>query len=141
MDRIDGWGLENVDVNCVLCHEGRETISHLYFNCVYSREAMSAIAQWLYIDHFPMGHSRWRAWLGFNNSRYNSRRAITLMAVAACVYEIWHERNARKHNGRVSTPLQVVECIKRVVQYRISFANRRRLSHRDTTYLVQLLIT
>lgn len=65
LDRIHNWGVVVEDLRCALCESDYETIPHLFFGCTCSKGVMVKVAQWLGIEHFPIDHNRWHAWLGF----------------------------------------------------------------------------
>lgn len=69
LDRLSSWGIPNVDMSCILCEFGNESINHLFFSCDFSRQIVVEIAHWLQWDSCPIAHNRWRAWLGYARHR------------------------------------------------------------------------
>lgn len=141
LDRVQSWGVNDVNDTCILCGSGRESIPHLFFSSYFSSTVMRDVASGLQCDSFPIGHNKWRAWLGFSGHCNNFKLSIWQVASAAGVYHIWTELNDRRHGCREKQVSRVVMQIKVDIMLRIPLCRMRRMVRDATDYIVQFLIS
>nr|XP_016511047.1 PREDICTED: uncharacterized protein LOC107828276 [Nicotiana tabacum] len=96
VDRLAKWGIQ-VSRNCVLCmSDTEETHSHLFFECEYSRQLWSSFLRW------TRECSQVRSWeeeverLTTKRCNNKAHAEVLRWLLAATVYHIWSERNARR---------------------------------------------
>ncbi|KAK9670027.1 hypothetical protein RND81_13G171700 [Saponaria officinalis] len=101
IDKINLRGLVLIN-RCSLCKEARETHSHLFFKCSFSKNVWSQMLEWMKI----MGcNQHWKThWF---------RGALNVT-----VYYIWLERNTRIFEGKERDWRHIVGSIKYVVSIR-----------------------
>ena len=91
-DRLRAAGICNDD-QCMLCVNGTNACTHLFFRCAFSRSVCSGIMDWLNIRESPdeYVYVTWRKW----GRKYKSRRMqqVCYCALAATVYYGWRARN------------------------------------------------
>ncbi|XP_019235475.1 PREDICTED: uncharacterized protein LOC109215818 [Nicotiana attenuata] len=95
-DRMAKWGIQ-VPMNCVLCNaDTEETHTHLFFECDYSRKMWSSFLRWIG-DNRQVG--TWEEEIErLTTKQCNSRAHAEVLGwlLAATVYHVWNERNARR---------------------------------------------
>ncbi|XP_019232377.1 PREDICTED: uncharacterized protein LOC109213078 [Nicotiana attenuata] len=95
-DRLAKWGIQ-VLRNCVLCvSDAEETHSHLFFECEYSRQLWSSFLRRIG-ENSQVGS--WEEEVERITTKKCSSKAhaeVLGWLLAASVYHIWNERNARR---------------------------------------------
>lgn len=117
-DRLTKWGMQ-IDPLCILCSQKAETVSHLFFDCVYSRQIWESILNKFQILRSGCG---WENELNYAISlcKGNSFRALVFkLSLAAGVYFIWLERNSRVFGGNPKNPDRILACIAENMRLRI----------------------
>lgn len=132
-DRLLSWGIAT-DPACLLCNSTVESRNHLFFECSFSTVIWRRIAykcrllptnSWNFtIDHLQ----------SFSQSR-NAKR-LSLLAVQACIYWIWHERNPRLHNQTFRSADNILLVIDRQVRNRVQ--SLRSTNPRAASSMLQL---
>ncbi|XP_060217416.1 uncharacterized protein LOC132644817 [Lycium barbarum] len=105
-DRLAKWGITDETV-CPLCTVENESIEHLFFSCSFSTSVWSNILSWQGLNRPALG---WQEELktASDYAKGNSADAVIYkMSIAACVHQIWQERNLRifQHQSRPATPI------------------------------------
>lgn len=111
MDRISSWFGDNVDLACSLCLEKNESVSHLYFECAYSREVVTQVAAWLGLSSVPFTHSRWCVWMEHCSRSRSVQANCWVSGLTAVVYWLWGERNCRRHGRGARSSAELVRQI------------------------------
>ncbi|XP_074342078.1 uncharacterized protein LOC141679483 [Apium graveolens] len=108
LSRLHRFGIVDSQ-QCFLCIGGRETISHLFVHCTYSKWILSRILAMLGLS--IAGDT----WLSLLNSlidlQDSSRSVLALCMVQIFFYHIWRERNTRAHNKGVFGPAKLLHGI------------------------------
>lgn len=106
--RLARFGID-LDQQCFLCVGGRETDTHLYLFCPYSRYVLTSI-----LMRFNLGILG-NTWNDFQQHildiQDGAKRRVVLLLIQIFTYFIWRERNARKHNTGVLRPEKLLEGI------------------------------
>lgn len=92
------------DVQCHLCGIREETTEHLFFECTYSKLVMSLVIGKMGIKQVPYTLTAWIN--GFATAKHKNSILLRLRAAAlcTCIYQIWHARNIRIHEGKEISP-------------------------------------
>ncbi|XP_074271364.1 uncharacterized protein LOC141595297 [Silene latifolia] len=112
--------------DCVLCEAGIETHSHPFEDCLYSKQILGQIENWL---QFKL---------------YSDRRCSQLqqhvcrMAKLACWYSIWMERNKCRMDLQLTLPRNIVKDLKRLSHARISQMIQQPVTSQDQQWLSSL---
>ncbi|XP_019257654.1 PREDICTED: uncharacterized protein LOC109235862 [Nicotiana attenuata] len=93
-NKLSKWGMQ-VDQECVLCTKEHETVQHLFFKCSYAAKLWGNLLQWQGIRRAVYGWTEELAWAEKWVKRQNANTELFKMALEACVYHVWQERNAR----------------------------------------------
>ncbi|KAL6506024.1 hypothetical protein OROHE_022743 [Orobanche hederae] len=97
-DRLQVFGV-NIDETCVFCHQDRETIDHLLFNCSITKSVWSQLLCWLGI---PRQTGCWdqevRVLSRATKGKSAMARVLKVM-IAETVYAVWRERNRHIFQG------------------------------------------
>lgn len=89
---------------CALCEEAYEDIPHLFFGCAFKRSIWLAILTKVRLTgavEQDLAHELRRVNNDASTQLTRMEYAWTRLALAATMYEIWNERNARIFEGRV----------------------------------------
>lgn len=108
----------NAETECLLCRKHVENVEHLFFKCEWSNNCLTALKQWLNWSCTSCTlHELCRT---VQNQRGVLRRKVTVTAMAALIYSIWHTRNQILWEGKCVTEEQAFGHIKTIVKMRIS---------------------
>ncbi|XP_074347029.1 uncharacterized protein LOC141685850 [Apium graveolens] len=106
--RLNRFGIVDSQ-QCFLCISGRETDSHLFVHCTFSRWILARILGKLGIG--IIGNT-WLALLSHLADLHDKPRGLlALCLVQIYCYHIWRERNARAHNKGVFGPNKLIQGI------------------------------
>ncbi|XP_056841874.1 uncharacterized protein LOC130495007 [Raphanus sativus] len=115
-DRLIRWGM-NVTPLCLLCNTSHENRNHLFFDCVYSatiwRQTMDRCG-----FHTSTSWDCIVTQLQALQVNRDSKR-LTLIAMQACIYWIWSERNKRLHHQVFRPPEVLFSLIDKQVRNRL----------------------
>nr|XP_016489760.1 PREDICTED: uncharacterized protein LOC107809615 [Nicotiana tabacum] len=100
VDRLTAWGIQ-VDMGCVLCSSGKaETMTHLFFECQYSRNMWSTLLNWMGERHQIGAWEDEVLWLIKRTKNGRPHNSILAFLFAAVIYHTWIERNMRRFQGK-----------------------------------------
>ncbi|XP_074292053.1 uncharacterized protein LOC141618891 [Silene latifolia] len=98
--------------SCVLCEGGPESHDHLFQDCPYSVRVIACIEDWLQLKLLSPG------------LQYTlQQRRIGRVALLACWYHLWQERNRCRLELNLHTPECVGVAIKKLVTVRLRGCN------------------
>ncbi|XP_020266677.1 uncharacterized protein LOC109842187 [Asparagus officinalis] len=111
-DKLLKRGIININ-QCKLCSDAvLECRNHLFFDCSFSRDVWNGIMDWI---HFKWRSCDWCILLNWYNTRLKGnglKHKVKRMVLAATVYSVWRERNARIF-GQISKSVeQLIRDIK-----------------------------
>ncbi|XP_070005106.1 uncharacterized protein [Nicotiana sylvestris] len=93
VDRLTAWGIQ-VDIRCILCNSGKdETMSHLFFDCQFSRNMWNILLNWMGERHQIGTWDEEVLWLMKRTKNGRPRNSILAFLYAAVIYHTWIERN------------------------------------------------
>ncbi|XP_074300122.1 uncharacterized protein LOC141631336 [Silene latifolia] len=98
--------------SCVLCEGGPESHDHLFQDCPYSVRVIGFIEDWLQLKLLSPG-------LHYTMQQ----RRIGRVALLACWYHLWQEKNRCRLELNLHTPGCVGEAIKKLVTVRLRGCN------------------
>lgn len=116
-DRLRSWGLQSDSV-CLLCADDEESRSHIYFDCIYSWEIWTSLA-----NRFDlMARRNWNESLQQMQSLGGDRirKRLLLLSWQAVIYWIWSERNSRLHRNSSRSSALLITIIEWQVKDKIS---------------------
>ncbi|XP_074301050.1 uncharacterized protein LOC141632399 [Silene latifolia] len=96
---------------CALCLKACESQLHLFFQCEFSGQVLQAILTWQGITRAPLSLNHELRRLSKLTGR-GWRKKWARCALAAAVYSLWQERNARIFTDTHATLEQLVHKIK-----------------------------
>lgn len=117
-DRLWAWGMV-VSAGCVLCNQGMETHGHLFFDCSYAKSIWSDLLGRNLVLRWPNSWDYELVWVVKHCKVKGFRSAIYKLSLAAAIYHIWLERNARVFTQKCSSPDLVVKAIVAKIRDRI----------------------
>ncbi|XP_057248240.1 uncharacterized protein LOC130590220 [Beta vulgaris subsp. vulgaris] len=112
------------DQDCLLCIQGQDSCSHLFFYCQYSKKVCTQILEWLGLESHQQEnlYVRWKKW----GRKYNStvKKKFCYATLAATVYYIWYARNTAHWKQMVIHPDQIVRSVKKDVYSRVALLQK-----------------
>lgn len=115
-DRLLSWGLQ-VPPLCLLCNNANESRDHLYWDCGFSFDLWSIVA-----DRCRINPSRtWERSLNQMSTLTASiaGRSLTLLGWQATIYWIWNERYSRLHTNQFRSVDSIFSIIDHQVRNKI----------------------
>ncbi|WZZ77741.1 hypothetical protein YC2023_098313 [Brassica napus] len=115
-DRMRKWGINQ---GCVLCGERDETRDHLFFACPYSYTVWDRLASRLVGRRI---NPDWHDMLRYTQEGTANEMdmILTRLVFHAVVYNIWRERNTRRHQLGYQGTQQMIKTINRGIKNRIT---------------------
>ncbi|KAL0283745.1 UNVERIFIED_CONTAM: hypothetical protein Sradi_7219000 [Sesamum radiatum] len=108
LSTMDRPWMNHRDDGCVLCNfAARESHSHLFFSCLYSRRCLAILKEKVRFN-WPM--KDWNQGITWASRKWRGKHlwhAASKALLASIVYHIWTERNYRKFKD-TSTPAETV---------------------------------
>ncbi|XP_048493464.1 uncharacterized protein LOC125494011 [Beta vulgaris subsp. vulgaris] len=97
-DRLFSWGITDNDF-CPLCTAASESISHLFFDCPFSRDIWNACQQHLKVVVTLRNLSDEIHVVALKSKRRGAKAQLYCMMFAEAMYQIWLQRNAKVYGG------------------------------------------
>jgi hypothetical protein len=102
-------------IQCHLCGGGREYVDHLFFDCPFSHRIWFDLCSKCLISFSRCSWVNTISWLSDLNEDYSLNSMLMRLILAAVIYYIWRERNARFHSDALRTSSMIfrdiVSCI------------------------------
>lgn len=116
------WNV-NVDISCILCGEGLETISHLFFECSYSKQIWGSMARGVMREKYT---EKWAELLRLIvKLEKNKLQLFTIRYIfQLAVHSIWRERNRRRHGEKESPPNLLASMLDKTIRNKFSIIQR-----------------
>ena len=113
------WCVAGVCSNIALCGEIDETRDHLFFSCPFSYTVWDNIAGRLLSQRMSPDWSD--TLLAIQHARFSPLDWILVrMVFEMTIYNVWKERNGRRHQKLWSTAAQITPLIDKTVRNRIT---------------------
>lgn len=107
----------------MICGQAKETITHLFFQCLGSKNCLQAVKQWLQWKTDAMEIQCLFRWIQrAKTTKY--RKKIMALALTVLVYELWSRRNKVIWRNENQTENEIVQQVKRMVKLRVSVCNK-----------------
>ena len=127
-DRIIAWKHDPPDFKCSLCLSCMDSHSHLFFECVYSKEVWDGVLVATDWHDFP---TSWGDIVGPISSSAPPR-LIQRLALAGTVYMVWQERNRRIFTNDKRPPIVLIKEILSTIRMKVEWElKRKRISNED----------
>ncbi|XP_074292274.1 uncharacterized protein LOC141619155 [Silene latifolia] len=118
------------DNRCCICDQEPETLEHLFFDCLYSRQVLSLIEQWrglkIAVDFYASNG---------RNAGARLKMHTHYLLWSACFYHIWSQRNNSRVNLILTRPESLVMQIREDVMRRIRSKLGRPAVNEERTWL------
>ena len=108
------------DPKCLLCSNQPEDHAHLFFNCSFTKTIWRIVQL---KSGFSVPNCAWSELISWMSCKWKNNNLSTISwkhSLAATVYYIWNERNARLHNSGYSPIIKVSEKILGTVKMKLS---------------------
>ncbi|OIT31543.1 hypothetical protein A4A49_62296, partial [Nicotiana attenuata] len=86
--------------SCPMCNEENETMDHLFFSCVVSKEVREKGLKWQGISRAALDWQKEIEWAERNAKGRSADAQLYRVTLACVVYHIWRERNMRIFQGQ-----------------------------------------
>ena len=109
-------------IGCPVCHNGGETLEHLFFKCQLVVDVWRAVARWCDVS-FPSALSikEWLTWIDTQRWKKDSKKRMEIVIITTC-WMIWHFRNGVVFEG---DKLKKNSLFDSIVLYSFSWLNHR----------------
>ena len=101
-----------VEEYCVLCEGCRETVTHLFFGCGFSKLIWTRIKEWLNISRAMSTINSALKWIKKESRGSGCKAKAKRIALACTVYNIWNARNRKIFEGHAMEVEAIVFTIK-----------------------------
>ncbi|XP_022018820.1 uncharacterized protein LOC110918847 [Helianthus annuus] len=104
---------------CLMCYENNDSHNHLFFECNYSTQV------WIKVcgkGGMNTVSPEWEAIVSWLAARASSKSAINFISrliVAASIYFVWQERNARIFKNQTRPPDVLSDLIVQTIRYKL----------------------
>ncbi|XP_062081099.1 uncharacterized protein LOC133785900 [Humulus lupulus] len=122
-DLLHHCNIPVISQSCPICETELESHAHLFFDCLFSRKVLQAIANWLRSLMWPRSFQNWRCWLEESSKDDLSR--VVAASLAASVYFIWQNRNKCWLESCCFSVAHVDALIRNSVKARVNNLSRR----------------
>ncbi|PWA48893.1 hypothetical protein CTI12_AA486780 [Artemisia annua] len=102
-----------MNLTCALCGHGCDSVPHLSFQCKYSHKFWSSIKGMFYMDQTGDDMHQ-------NN---NIKSVMSKIGTAACVYNVWHERNMRLFQDKYIDEITLIKMVKEEIKWKLLSLN------------------
>ncbi|XP_074337140.1 uncharacterized protein LOC141674313 [Apium graveolens] len=115
--RLHRFGIASTQ-QCFLCIMGRETTTHLFLQCTYSR--------WILLELFghlgiSVDHASWTDFLeNIAELKDKAKGMIAACYAQVFCYHIWRERNARAHGKGMFGPMKLLHGMVQDIKARLT---------------------
>nr|GEW40904.1 RNA-directed DNA polymerase, eukaryota, reverse transcriptase zinc-binding domain protein [Tanacetum cinerariifolium] len=116
-DRIAVWKPNEV-MQCVFCKQCLDSIEHLFFTCIYSKNVWKELR--LLSVNMPFSRRNIMEELQRFPNNNNIWSIIRKLMFGAVAYYIWQERNNRVFRDEKIDEMTLVQIIKEIIQLRIT---------------------
>ncbi|XP_071733554.1 uncharacterized protein [Rutidosis leptorrhynchoides] len=124
-DRLEGW-LVNNNKLCAFCNQIKDSHTHLFIDCQYTKEVWNHFRNKAdlddVIDIVTNGGLDWKGLFNVFASKKCSKSIwsiIRRLVIAAIIYNIWQERNARIFKASERNVVTICKHIEDVVRLRL----------------------
>ena len=126
------------DNTCCLCGNAGETHAHLFFECEFSKQILSANLEWIGVPCRQITLQQWVAWARRRYKGTKVRRHVMYIVIAAVAYQIWMAHNEAYWQHKVRRINHVINNTKCIVKHRIHFCVSEKWSDRDCVWVDSL---
>ncbi|KAF4404598.1 hypothetical protein G4B88_005984 [Cannabis sativa] len=102
---------------CPVCEAEVEMHEHLFFNCIFTKQVIGAVMEWLGCFSWPRSNLELLNWCKNLNQQPQLRVLNTV--IAATMYSIWKNRNSCIFYLCCATPRRVSLDVRKTVQLRL----------------------
>uniref|UniRef100_A0A803Q8H2 Reverse transcriptase domain-containing protein n=1 Tax=Cannabis sativa TaxID=3483 RepID=A0A803Q8H2_CANSA len=105
------------NVHCPVCEAEVETHEHLFFNCIFTKQVIGAVMEWVGCFSWPRTHGELLNWCKNLNQQPQMRVLNTV--IAATLYSVWKNRNCCVFDLCCAAPRRVSLDVRKIVQLRL----------------------
>lgn len=111
----DNWFDEENDRRCIFCNSHIETISHLFFNCTFTKSVWRRVKLWLNVHRDMNTLLSAVKWIKKDFGGALIRSKAVILTFASTVYVIWKAKNcyifAGKHADSSTLVLSIMDLV------------------------------
>ncbi|XP_074278502.1 uncharacterized protein LOC141602090 [Silene latifolia] len=129
-DKLFSLGIAPDD-DCLLCGKGRESHTHLFQTCEYSRRLLDEVSKVLRIT-LPVSNPLRR----IADGQFSQvQKGVILSAISATFYHIWLQRNKARVDGVIQRPEILRDLIQKEIKTRIAVHLSQGIANSDNVWL------
>lgn len=94
---------------CIFCWNNRETVDHLFFDCVFTRSIWENVLRLIHPrKKWARNYMAKSSWILASYSDCPSSRSVAKLVFNASMYHIWFERNLRQFQNSSRTKERII---------------------------------
>ncbi|XP_062080257.1 uncharacterized protein LOC133785015 [Humulus lupulus] len=128
----------NIDQDCLLCGQEKESIDHLFFKCIYSQRCLEAIKNWLNWNAQSTNLTCLLHWVSHAKLKSRIYKSILFSFLATTVYHIWRVRNDALWNHKLWQIQHTVSRIQHDCKFRVFSVLPCKASRKDREFINRL---
>ncbi|XP_071697409.1 uncharacterized protein [Rutidosis leptorrhynchoides] len=117
-DKMKSW-MPQVPLLCPLCEKTNDSINHLFFQCEFSSCVWKDIKAKLIFRGLPYSLDSIVQRMAVYPFTKNIWNIVNRLVIAACVYFVWRERNARLFRHQKKEALKVGEDVQNYIRWKL----------------------
>ncbi|GJT83581.1 reverse transcriptase zinc-binding domain-containing protein [Tanacetum coccineum] len=124
-DIMAKWN-NNITLSCSLCDECNDSVTHLFFQCRYSKKVWNVIKAVINLDQI---NHEWKdiiEHLQSLNRENNIKSILKKIGVTVCVYMIWNVRNSRAFKNGSKDEETIIRIIKDEIRKKLASLSVKR---------------
>ncbi|XP_062101003.1 uncharacterized protein LOC133806927 [Humulus lupulus] len=125
----------NIDQNCLMCGQEKESIDHLFFKCIYSQRCLEAIKNWLNWNAQSTNLTCLLHWVSHAKLKSRIYKSMLFSFLAATVYHILRVRNDGLWNHKLWQIQHTVSRIQHDCKFRVFSVLPCKSSRKDREFI------
>ncbi|XP_062104541.1 uncharacterized protein LOC133815753 [Humulus lupulus] len=127
-----------MDTVCLLCGDHKEDITHLFFQCTYSKICLVKMKEWIGCRVQTEHYQALLQWISKAKHLSKLRKGFFIAVVSALVYHIWRVRNDVLWSSKIWYVNHIIEVIKRELKLRFIVSVYKGKRNRDKEWIQKL---
>lgn len=125
---------------CCICGFADETHSHLFFECVCSKQVMTQILNWIGVNYWKRTVPQWLMWITRSYKGLKTRKEVLIASVHALLtsYHVWMVRNTASWQQQVTSIHYTMNSIQHIVRHRVLYCLPQKCSAVDRIWIKNL---
>ncbi|PWA67186.1 reverse transcriptase domain, Reverse transcriptase zinc-binding domain protein [Artemisia annua] len=122
-------GINLADLNCPMCNEAAESVTHLFTGCWYASEVWSRVGSWCRLNPIYAFDVSDLLLISDTCSKNKDEKQVIRGIIYTSMWCIWNEQNAKIFTGKCRRAVEVVENIKSYAFFWVRQRSRLKVSY------------